>query len=313
MMCADATEPDDTLPPAGEPPRILLFGIRCRFTERVLQCLIGHGAGIAGIVVPGPPGTIGLRRVPVAQRVIPLAGQAGSVLSGSAGVPVFHAGSMRSLTSSDVLRSLAPDVIVVACYPRLIPAPVRAAARVAALNIHPSLLPQGRGPDPLFWTLRRGNGRAGVTVHELTDTYDAGPILVQQSFRYPDAISEDRLELLAAEIGARLALHAIHQLVDGSATSHEQDDALASSEPSPAADDYVIDTNRPARHAFNFIRGVAGRATSVTIRTPQRDVNVETALAYSNHGSLPRTTDDRVTHLSFHPGELAIRERLESE
>jgi methionyl-tRNA formyltransferase len=309
MRRADGAGPCDTLPPDGGRPRILVFGIRCRFTEAVVERLVGHGVNLAGVVLPGPPGTVGMRRAPAPQIAVPLAGQAGSVLAGAAGVPVLHAGSLRSVDASDVVHALAPDVIVVACYPRLLPEALRSAARVAALNIHPSLLPEGRGPDPLFWTLRRGDGRAGVTVHELTDRYDAGPILGQWSFSYPDGISEPRLERQAAEIGAGLALQTIHQLLDGSVVRRQQDDALATWEPWPTADDYVIDTERPARSAFTFIRGVAGRDTPVTIRTSQRDIVVATALAFSTGDHAPEVTDDQAMLVPFTPGVLAIRER----
>ena len=66
---------------------------------------------------------------------------------------------------------------------------------IRGINIHPSLLPVGRGPWPLSWTIQTDQKFSGITIHKLTDELDAGDILLQESF--PLEINEN-LESLSA-------------------------------------------------------------------------------------------------------------------
>lgn len=75
------------------------------------------------------------------------------------------------------VRALAPDLVVSWFWTKKIPASFRAAGRLGALGVHPSLLPRHRGPDPTFWAIDAGDAETGVTAHELEDDYDTGAIL----------------------------------------------------------------------------------------------------------------------------------------
>src|SRR6202022_5061686 len=55
------------------------------------------------------------------------------------------------------------------------------------LNIHPSLLPRHRGPEPIYWTSINGDAEAGITIHQTVPRIDAGPILAQRRV----AVSKD--------------------------------------------------------------------------------------------------------------------------
>lgn len=91
------------------------------------------------------------------------------------GIPVL----IGADAERETLR-LKPDTIFAATYHRLIPGDVIASAR-RAFNLHPSLLPAYPGKNPFYWPLVRGERSAGVTMHRLTDRFDAGEILLQHS------------------------------------------------------------------------------------------------------------------------------------
>lgn len=74
------------------------------------------------------------------------------------------------------------DIILVASYPKKIPVVQFSKARYA-FNIHPSLLPNYRGPNPYFWVIKNGEVLTGITIHFLTDKFDAGPVVLR--CRYP--------------------------------------------------------------------------------------------------------------------------------
>lgn len=72
------------------------------------------------------------------------------------------------------------DILFSASYPSRIPQEECQKARLGAVNIHTSLLPEGRGSHPLNWALIWGRDKTGITIHKIVDTYDAGDIVVQE-------------------------------------------------------------------------------------------------------------------------------------
>ncbi len=105
------------------------------------------------------------------------------------------------------------DFILVACWPYLIGAALLGAARKAALNLHPSLLPAYRGADPLGAQLAAGDSNFGVTLHLLDAQFDHGDIVAQD--RIEPAPARATLERRCAERGAELFVDAAARFDDG--------------------------------------------------------------------------------------------------
>jgi len=83
------------------------------------------------------------------------------------------------------LRGLSPDFIASFYFNQWIGPAVRAIPVRGCVNLHPSLLPALRGPDPVFRTLERGLATTGFTIHDVHDDFDAGRILHQEAFPIP--------------------------------------------------------------------------------------------------------------------------------
>ena len=130
--------------------------------------------------------------------------------------PVYRASS--PLTTRRLLERLQPDLVIAACYPWRLSGRARAAARCGVLNIHPSPLPYGRGPDPVFWVYRLGERETGVTVHLMDDGLDSGPILAQQRIVVPDDLDAVTLEQHLFEIGARVTAGLAPRVLTGDAS-----------------------------------------------------------------------------------------------
>jgi methionyl-tRNA formyltransferase len=298
-------ETSQNVPPSSN-PRIVLFGIRCAFTNAIIRGLASIRHPPVGIVLPGHPGSSGLQRLNPPRRALPMASSSGDGPPDDV-CPTFNIGSLRDPEAVAAIDALRPDIILVACFTRRIPAKLRATARIVALNIHPSLLPLHRGPDPLFWTLRHGDGLAGVTIHELVDELDAGPILAQVPVRYLDGISEAELERLLSNVAIdslRILLPAVQR---GSHTQIAQDESQATYETWPDIADYTIDTHRSARSAFNFIRGVAAREIPVTIDIGIELIEVAEALACGSGHDLVVRDQSGIVEIAFADGTLRVR------
>jgi len=129
-----------------------------------------------------------------------------------------------------VVQDFTADVVCIATFPFRIPAPIRQAARLAAINIHPSLLPRYRGPDPYFWAYFNGDADTAWTAHVATDRIDGGPILAQERIAIPRGHPVTALgRSMVAESGAIL-LRGIDAVLSGHA-GIEQDEARASRAP----------------------------------------------------------------------------------
>jgi methionyl-tRNA formyltransferase len=97
------------------------------------------------------------------------------------GIRVLRPRRLKDRTFLHALRALAPDVILCAGHQRILPASLLRMAPLAAINFHPSLLPEGRGRNPCFWTIVTGQTRTGVTAHHMSARVDAGDIVLQKA------------------------------------------------------------------------------------------------------------------------------------
>jgi methionyl-tRNA formyltransferase len=299
-----------TLSPTALSARIVLFGMHCRFSALVLRRLLRGGADVRAVLLPGPPTLT--RPLQVGRpSSLPMAGAAVRVtvdaLADRHAIPLFQVGQLASAASLDVVRGNQPDLIAVACYPTRIPADMRQVARLGAYNIHPSLLPDKRGPDPLFWTFHDGGGVAGVTVHELTGRFDAGAIAAQDAWPLSDGTTEADLERTAAERGAELLLEVAQQALAGTLQLHDQAEASATWAPWPTAEDFSLNAGMSARRAFNFVCGVRERGEPLRMVVDGVELRVVEALRY--HADPLRSADAPagVTQLPFRDGVVLAR------
>lgn len=105
--------------------------------------------------------------------------------------------SLQPINENDlqVLSRKQCDVLITAGYPYKIPDLQVYGMR--GVNIHPTLLPEGRGVWPLPWLILKEFTRSGVTIHRLTPKWDSGEILLQGEFSLNQ---RDNLESLSAKV-----------------------------------------------------------------------------------------------------------------
>ena len=127
-------------------------------------------------------------------------------------IPVWEVGKLTEQPALQLLASLRPDLLVVACFSQRLPPTLLQLPRFGCLNLHPSLLPAYRGPTPLFWQARQGEAQAGVTLHFLDEGLDTGDLVAQTAWAWPVGATEAELESQCAEAGTGLLLEAVQQL-----------------------------------------------------------------------------------------------------
>jgi methionyl-tRNA formyltransferase len=274
----------------------------CDASVPPLQALVGHGYDVVATVLAtlrppspaAPPSEI-------------------EALARSRSIPVA---SILRLDKAAVglIASHRPDVIVVACFPWRLPEPVRTLPPLGCLNVHPSLLPVGRGPEPVFWTLRRGERRTGATVHLMDAGFDTGPILAQIAIATPFGARAGTIERELMALGGELLDETLPKLAAGTIVPVPQDDALSTAAPVPTAVDFVVPTNLPAAWSYAFVRGVAGFAGPLTVLagSPSRPVRIVDAVDFSPDAEMDEPVMDEgngQVRVRFRPGVVRFRLR----
>jgi len=100
------------------------------------------------------------------------------------------------ITSNDIYKLIEEDcdLIISAGYPYKIP--IFKQNMPYAINIHPTLLPEGKGPWPLPWIILHNLEKSGVTIHKLSEKLDSGDILIQRQY---DVSQFDDLETISCK------------------------------------------------------------------------------------------------------------------
>ena len=253
-------------------PRVIFVGMECPFSRPALAALLASGCDLRAIVVPRRPGHHASAPGPTLPpgRSLPVLTHSGAlpllVQARQHGVPILLADRRWDPHLLTTLAQQQPDLLCVACYPWLLPPAALALPRWAALNVHPSLLPAHRGPQPLFWTFHAGLEGAGVTLHQMDQGADTGPIVAQTALPLPDGLTYGQAEARLAQQGARLLAQVITSLDHRPPATTPQPAHGASWAPQPTGDDFVVTTGWTARRAYNFIRGIAGWGEPIRLR-----------------------------------------------
>lgn len=175
----------------------------------------------------------------------------------AARLPVHQPVKVRAPEVDELLRTLAPEVIVIIAYGQIIPARLLTIPRLGWINLHASLLPKYRGAAPINWAIANGEAVTGNTTMRIDAGMDTGEMLLQQELPIgPEETAPELAERLARG-GADLMLDTLRGLQAGTIAPRPQDHFAATLAPILKREDGQIDWTRPAREIYNRIRGFA--------------------------------------------------------
>ncbi|MBN2206666.1 MAG: methionyl-tRNA formyltransferase [Candidatus Aminicenantes bacterium] len=173
------------------------------------------------------------------------------------GLPVYQPERIRKDPAAlDRLREARPDVHVVVAFGQIMPGPVIYLPPFRSLNVHFSLLPKYRGAAPVPWAILNGDAVTGITVFELDEKMDEGPILARREVDIAPDEKSFELEARLAEVGANLLVETLEGL--GRIRPEPQDAAAASYAPKIKKDDGRINWREPAEAVGRRVRAFAG-------------------------------------------------------
>ena len=179
-----------------------------------------------------------------------------SVCAQKWGVPVFQPARIREPEAVEKIRSLQPDLIVVAAFGQILPQELLDIPRLGCVNIHASLLPGLRGAAPIQWAVINGDAESGVTLMQMNAGLDTGDILFQEKVAIgPQETGESLYEKLA-ELGGQMIVRYLPAIESGDINPVPQDDERSSYAPMLRKEMGEIDWTMPAAQIERRLRGM---------------------------------------------------------
>lgn len=202
------------------------------------------------------------------------------------GIPVMQPERVGAPASIADVRSLGPELIVVAAYGQILPQELLDLPKHGSLNVHASLLPRWRGASPIQAALLNGDAETGVTIMLMDAGLDTGPILAQRAIRIRAEATAGSLSSELAELGAALLIDTISGYVHGEIRPLPQNDSLASSAPRLTKSDGELKFDQPADRLARQVRAYGPWPGSFT-RWRQKQLVVRRAHSAPANGLTP--------------------------
>ncbi len=227
--------------------RILFMGTP-DFALFSLRALVESGKEVIGVLTqPDKPRGRGYTLTPPPVKVYAM----------EQGIPVYQPATLRGDEFAETLATLAPELIVVAAYGKILPPNVLEYPKYGCVNVHGSLLPEYRGAAPMQRAIIDGKSQTGVTTMMMDVGLDTGDMLLAEEVSIAEDDNFETIHDKLGEVGAGLLLQTIAALENGTLKRTPQDPSLATYAAKIEKADCVIDFSKSARKVHDLIRGLS--------------------------------------------------------
>ena len=226
--------------------RILFMGTP-DFAVASLKRLVEEGHELCGVFTqPDKPKNRGHKLTPSPVKEYAL----------SQGLEVYQPLKMRDGEAFSIVERLAPELIVVAAYGKILPEDILNFPKYGSINVHSSLLPKYRGAAPINWAILDGQEVTGVSIMYVAKELDAGDVILQKTT--PIGPKEDALALTTrlAELGAEALSETVAALQNGTAIRTPQDGSKMTYASMLTKEMSPVDWTRSAHAVSCQIRGL---------------------------------------------------------
>lgn len=173
-----------------------------------------------------------------------------------AGIPVAQPEKIRGNQQFiDGLKTIAPDIIVVAAYGQILPPEVLEIPRLGCVNIHASLLPRFRGAAPIQRSILAGDRETGITLMFMAEGLDTGDMIAKSKVAIGIKTADELHDELSV-MGADLLMEYLPRIADGDITPEKQDDARSTYAPMISKKDGEIDFKKDADYIIRQVRAM---------------------------------------------------------
>ena len=218
------------------------------FAVPILQSLIDNPEYDVQAVLTQPDHHIGRKRTLHQSPVKELAEQYN--------IEVLQPAKLSKSPEMEKIISLQPDLMITAAYGQFLPTKLLAAAKIAAINVHGSLLPKYRGVAPIQYSIINGDKETGVSIMYMVKKMDAGDIISQRSIPIEDTDDSGTMFKKLSLLGRDLLLETLPKLISGDVNPVAQDPDNVVFSPNITSEQEQIDFRLPAHLIDAKVRGL---------------------------------------------------------
>ncbi len=204
------------------------------------------------------------------------------------GIEVFQPTTLKNRAFYETLERLAPDMIVVAAYGKILPDYIIDYPRYGCINVHASLLPKYRGAAPIQWAVINGEDKTGVTIMRMNYGLDTGDIISVAETPIGEYETSGELFDRLAVIGAKLLVGTIDSIEAGTAVYRKQNDENATYASMISRETAMIDWTMSASEISKLICGMNPYPGAIT----------------SYEGNTVKIYEAEITDADGSPGEI---------
>ena len=217
------------------------------FAEESLRVLLEAGEDVAAVFTqPDKPRGRGMR-----ESFSPV-----KALAAERGIPVYQPVTFKDGAATELLRTLAPELLVVVAYGRILPQAFLDVAKYGSINVHGSLLPKYRGAAPIQWAVLNGDKTTGVSVQYMAAAMDAGDVIASRETEIGDFETAGELFDRLKTLGAELLAETVRKIASGSVIRVPQNEADATYTKMLDKNMSPIDWNKSPREIVKHICGL---------------------------------------------------------
>ena len=217
------------------------------FAEESLRALLEAGEDVTAVFTqPDKPRGRGMR-----ESFSPV-----KALAVERGIPVYQPVTFKDGAATELLRTLAPELLVVVAYGRILPQAFLDVAKYGSINVHGSLLPKYRGAAPIQWAVLNGDNTTGVSVQYMAAAMDAGDVIAARETEIGEFETAGELFDRLKTLGAELLAETVRKIASGSVIRVPQNEADATYTKMLDKNMSPIDWNKSPREIVKHICGL---------------------------------------------------------
>ena len=217
------------------------------FAEESLRALLEAGEDVAAVFTqPDKPRGRGMQ-----ESFSPV-----KTLAVERGIPVYQPVTFKDGVATELLRTLAPELLVVVAYGRILPQTFLDVAKYGSINVHGSLLPKYRGAAPIQWAVLNGDKTTGVSVQYMAAAMDAGDVIASRETEIGEFETSGELFDRLKTLGAELLVETVRKIASGDVVRVPQNEADATYTKMLHKEMCPIDWNKSPREIVKHICGL---------------------------------------------------------
>lgn len=217
------------------------------FAEESLRALLEAGEDVAAVFTqPDKPRGRGMQ-----ESFSPV-----KTLAVERGIPVYQPATLKDGAATELLRTLAPELLVVVAYGRILPQTFLDVAKYGSINVHGSLLPKYRGAAPIQWAVLNGDKTTGVSVQYMAAAMDAGDVIASRETEIGEFETSGELFDRLKTLGAELLVETVRKIASGDVVRVPQNEADATYTKMLHKEMCPIDWNKSPREIVKHICGL---------------------------------------------------------